>query len=141
MLKHEFEELIGYKVTDEIYTEANAIYINAVEMTKEDFCKEWLKIGNSPLVQALSESVNIQRKAAGKYHEAIENRNAEIDALKSKVEQTAGELLEICRDSERVHDEIVRLLGHREVLRMMIERHLPLWCDDYDELSKIFPAY
>lgn len=40
MLKHEFEVLLGCKVTDESYVEANTMYMNAGEMAKEDFCRE-----------------------------------------------------------------------------------------------------
>ena len=49
MLKHEFEVLLGRTVTDKSYVEANTMYMNAGEMTKEDFCREWLKIGHTSL--------------------------------------------------------------------------------------------
>ena len=48
MLKHEFEVLLGRTVTDKSYVEANTMYMNAGEMAKEDFCREWFKIGHPP---------------------------------------------------------------------------------------------
>lgn len=62
MLKHEFEKLLGYTVADKSYVEANTMYMNAGEMTKEDFCREWLKIGHTSLAHALSDSVSELRK-------------------------------------------------------------------------------
>ena len=53
MLKHEFEVLLGRTVTDKSYVEANTMYMNAGEMTKEDFCREWLKIGYSQQIDPL----------------------------------------------------------------------------------------
>ncbi|WP_290430584.1 hypothetical protein [Paramuribaculum intestinale] len=66
MLKHEFEVLLGCKVTDESYVEANTMYMNAGEMAKEDFCREWLKIGHTSLAHALSDSVSELRKQLDK---------------------------------------------------------------------------
>lgn len=140
MLKHEFEELIGRKVTDEVYTEANAIYENAGEMTTEDFCKEWLKIGNSPLVRFLSETVNSCRATVRDYsarNEGLHNRNAE---LLVRISKTAAELIRLNCGSSVVHDIAIDLIGHREVLRIMLADQLPLYPADYEELAKYLPA-
>ena len=55
MLQKEFEERIGRSVTEQEYLEANAMYENAGDMEKDEFCREWLKIGNSRLVKCLAE--------------------------------------------------------------------------------------
>ena len=55
MLQKEFEERIGRSVTEHEYLEANAMYENAGDMEKDEFCREWLKIGNSRLVKCLAE--------------------------------------------------------------------------------------
>lgn len=140
MLKHEFEELIGYKVTDEIYNEANAIYMNAGEMTKEDFCKEWLKIGNSPLVRFLSGTVDNCRATVRQYsvdNETLRNRNAD---LLMRISKTAAELIRLNSGSSALHDIAIDMIGHRAVLRIILADQLPLYPVDYEELAKYLPA-
>ena len=55
MLQKEFEERIGRSVTEQEYLEANAMYENAGDMDKDEFCREWLKIGSCCLVKCLAE--------------------------------------------------------------------------------------
>ena len=55
MLQKEFEDRIGRQVSEQEYLEANAMYENAGDMDKDEFCREWLKIGNSRLVKCLTE--------------------------------------------------------------------------------------
>lgn len=55
MLQKEFEERIGRSVTEQEYLEANAMYENAGDMDKDEFCREWLKIGSCRLVKCLAE--------------------------------------------------------------------------------------
>ncbi len=63
MLQKEFEERIGRSVTEQEYLEANAMYENAGDMDKDEFCREWLKIGNARLVKCLAEKTYQQHKA------------------------------------------------------------------------------
>lgn len=63
MLQKEFEERIGRSVTEQEYLEANAIYENAGDMDKDEFCREWLKIGSCRLVKCLAEKTYQQHKA------------------------------------------------------------------------------
>ena len=58
MLKHEFEDRIGRKVSDAEYEEANAMYETSGEMDKDAFCREWRKIGNYSLVKNLFEAAS-----------------------------------------------------------------------------------
>ena len=62
-VQKEFEERIGRSVTEHEYLEANAMYENAGDMDKDEFCREWLKIGNSRLVKCLAEKTYQQHKA------------------------------------------------------------------------------
>lgn len=63
MLQKEFEERIGRSVTEQEYLEANAMYENAGDMDKDEFCREWLKIGSCRLVTCLAEKTYQQHKA------------------------------------------------------------------------------
>lgn len=63
MLQNEFEKRIGRSVTEQEYLEANAMYENAGDMDKDEFCREWLKIGSCRLVKCLAEKTYQQHKA------------------------------------------------------------------------------
>ena len=53
MLQKEFEERIGRSVSQEEFTEANAMCMAAGEMDKDEFCHEWKQVGQYRLVQCL----------------------------------------------------------------------------------------
>lgn len=57
MLQHEFEELIGRKATEAEYIEANAMYMEAGDVDKFDFCEEWLYLKRSKVARALCEKI------------------------------------------------------------------------------------
>ena len=63
MLQNEFEDRIGRSVSEQEYLDANYMYENAGDMDKDEFCREWLKIGNSRLVKCLAEKTCQQHKA------------------------------------------------------------------------------
>ena len=86
MLKHEFEDRIGRKVSNAEYEDANAMYELAGDMDKDEFCRQWREIGNYSLVKNLFESA---------YH-----RGNRIDEYKLMVNEQQSML-------KRVVDEIV----------------------------------
>ena len=53
MTHQEFNELMGCIATEEEFNKANFLYMKAGEMTKQEFCKEYKKIGASPLLDEL----------------------------------------------------------------------------------------
>lgn len=57
MLHNEFEELIGRKVTEQEYIEANAMYMEAGDVDKFDFCEEWLYLKGSKVAKALCDKI------------------------------------------------------------------------------------
>ena len=63
MLQKEFEDRIGRSVSEQEYLDANYMYENAGDMDKDEFCREWLKIGNSRLVKCLAEKIYQLNKA------------------------------------------------------------------------------
>ena len=85
MLQKEFEERIGRSVTEQEYLEANAMYENAGDMDKDEFCREWLKIGNARLVKCLAEKTYQQHKALNEkellHKEAVEIISDAADAI------------------------------------------------------------
>lgn len=85
MLQKEFEERIGRSVTEQEYLEANAIYENAGDMDKDEFCREWLKIGSCRLVKCLAEKTYQLGKALSEqkllHQEATEVISDAADAM------------------------------------------------------------
>lgn len=85
MLQKEFEERIGRSVTEQEYLEANAMYENAGHMDKDEFCREWLKIGNARLVKCLFETAYQKCKKVQElellHKEAVEICSAAADAM------------------------------------------------------------
>lgn len=59
MLHNEFEELIGRKATEQEYIEANAMYMEAGDVDKFDFCEEWLYLKGSKVAKALYDKIRI----------------------------------------------------------------------------------
>lgn len=85
MLQKEFEERIGRSVTEQEYLEANAMYENAGDMDKDEFCREWLKIGSCRLVKCLAEKTYQLGKALSEqkllHQEATEVISDAADAM------------------------------------------------------------
>lgn len=89
MLQKEFEERIGRSVTQEEYVEANAMYMAAGGgMDKDVFCREWKKIGGSPLVKGLFET-------AYKLNIALIEDRLRLKETKELVSEAADAMLEI----------------------------------------------
>lgn len=88
MLQKEFEERIGRSVTEQEYFEANAMYENAGDMDKDEFCREWLKIGNSRLVKCLAEKTYQQ-------HKALQEKELLLKESKEICSDAADAMLEI----------------------------------------------
>ena len=91
MLQKEFEERIGRSVTEQEYLEANAMYENAGDMDKDEFCREWLKIGNSRLVKCLAEKTYQQ-------HKALQEKELLLKESKGIWSDAADAMLEIEQD-------------------------------------------
>jgi hypothetical protein len=85
MLQKEFEDRIGRQVSEQEYLEANAMYENAGDMDKDEFCREWLKIGSSRLVRCLAETAHQKGKKVQElellHKEAVEICSDAADAM------------------------------------------------------------
>lgn len=62
MLIREFEELIGREATEQEYIEANAMYMEAGDVDKFDFCEEWLYLRGSKVAKALCDKLRTLRE-------------------------------------------------------------------------------
>ena len=129
MLQKEFEERIGRSVSEQEYLEANAMYENAGDMDKDEFCREWLKIGNSRLVKCLAEKTYQLGKALSE-QKLLHQESTEI------ISDAADAMLEIekvvlnGRTTEKITELIDRqalwLIGAKEVVLRKIKMDMDL---------------
>ena len=88
MLQKEFEDRIGRSVSEQEYLDANYMYENAGDMDKDEFCREWLKIGNSRLVKCLAEKIYLLNKY-------LQEKDKRQNELREIISNDADSILEI----------------------------------------------
>ena len=116
MLQKEFEDRIGRKVTTEEYVEANAVYMMAGELNKDEFCREWLKIGSSKLVQCLFEK-------AHSLDQDLQEQKLMVNECQEMISDAADAMLEIgdtigpTKVREELDKKAVWLVGRKEVVK------------------------
>lgn len=115
MLQKEFEDRIGHKVSTEEYVEANAVYMMAGELDKDEFCREWLKIGSSKLVQCLFEK-------AHSLDQDLQEQKLMVNECQEMISDAADAMLEIgdtispTKVREELEKKAVWLVGRKEVV-------------------------
>lgn len=116
MLQKEFEDRVGRKVTTEEYVEANAVYMMAGELDKDEFCRDWLKIGSSKLVQCLFEK-------AHSLDQDLQEHKLMVNECQEMISDTADAMLEIgytivpSKVREELDKKAVWLVGRKEVVK------------------------
>ena len=133
MLQKEFEERIGRSVTQEEYVEANAMYMAAGEMDKDEFCREWMQIGQSRLVQCLYNT-------AYNLNKALQEQKLMTNECQEMLSDAADAMLEIAdgllggETTEHTTQELNKkawwLVGQKEVTRRRVAKGYRL--DDKD---------
>lgn len=123
MTIEEYSTLMGYEETCPMkeYETADFIYMMAGEMTKQEFCKEYKKVGSSPLIFALADAAN--------------NRGIAYREKETKERQTAHALL---READEIRqggmdapadaiDKIaVKLIGRKECIKWKLHKGFAL---------------
>ena len=139
MLQKEFEERIGRSVTEQEYLEANAMYENAGDMDKDEFCREWLKIGNARLVKCLAEKTYQLNKALNEkellHKEAVEIISDAADAILEieKVVLNGGRTEHI---AELLDRKAWWLVGAKEVVLRKIKMGMDLSENDKNYINE-----
>jgi len=133
MLQKEFEERIGRSVTQEEYVEANAMYMAAGEMDKDEFCREWMQFGQSRLVQCLYNT-------AYNLNKALQEQKLMTNECQEMLSDAADAMLEIAdgllggETTEHTTQELNKkawwLVGQKEVTRRKVQKGYRL--DDKD---------
>lgn len=129
MLQKEFEERIGRSVTEQEYLEANAMYENAGDMDKDEFCREWLKIGSCRLVKCLAEKTYQLGKALSDqkllHQEATEIISDAADAM-LEIEKVVLNGRTTEKITELIDRQAFWLIGAKEVVLRKIKMDMDL---------------
>lgn len=118
MTKQEFEILTGLRVNDEIFARANQMYMEAGEMSKEDFCAE-LKENFAALIDSKIVQEIVQKSRRQEEH---------LDRLHKKIHDQTAVLLSAAldADAEETWEKVTAVLGPVHVIRFKLDNQLEL---------------
>ena len=129
MLQKEFEERIGRSVSEQEYLDANAMYENAGDMDKDEFCREWLKIGSCRLVKCLAEKTYQLGNALSEqkllHQEATEIISDAADAM-LEIEKVVLNGRTTEKITELIDRQALWLIGAKEVVLRKIKMDMDL---------------
>lgn len=127
MTKEEFEERTGARVTSDEYVGIEQMYLNSMNMEKDEFCSNWKsKDGRRKIMDALMTQIY----SLSQY---LDNIRGECANLLEGRDEIADFLLDN-PDADAMRAKAIRLLGsEREYIRRKCERSLPL--DDKDKAA------
>ena len=118
MTQKEFFERTGIELTEDQYKEVELMYLEAGNMDKDEFCKDYKKHHESILLAT--------------YFRQAENLKDKLDAMRDERNSLVDFLLERAQcfgDVELLHKAIL-LVGHDKVIKRKIRMDLPLWDED-----------
>ena len=118
MQKQEFTQRTKIELTDEEFKGVELMYLEAGNMDKDEFCKDYKKHHESILLAT--------------YFRQAENLKDKLDAMRDERNSLVDFLLERAQcfgDVELLHKAIL-LVGHDRVIKRKIRMDLPLWDED-----------
>lgn len=139
MLKSEFEERFGCKVSNEVFDHVNEIYMNAGKLDKDTFCGEYKVNGVSETVEALNDEVN---RLWG-VNSGLKKR---VDYLEYTLKEAATKILkDVLKNdelnAERLADVARTLVGADEVIKMKLSYRIFLSDEERNRLIDLIEAH
>ena len=137
MLQSEFYERTKVNLTGEEYVKVETLY-NEVHMDKDEFCKQWLKLRNNPLmketIEAFYESQQMIitiAKLENEIKKQKEQYESEIEKVENihstKMKEFAKRIIRANEDGElRVYDVIEEEYGLPLIIKTKREAGIPL---------------
>ena len=118
MTKQEFETLTGLTVDDGVFVHINHLYMEAGEMSKEDFCED-LK----PKIDAILNSEIVKQivQKSRRQEEKLDRLHKEIHDLQAALLSAASDA-----DSDTTWEKAAEALGIAEVIRYKMDNQLDL---------------
>ena len=118
MQKQEFTQKTGIELTDAEYKEVELMYLEAGNMDKDEFCKDYKKHHESTLLAT--------------YFRQAENLKSKLDDMRDERSKLVDFLLDRAQcfgDVELLH-KAIQLVGHDKVIKRKLRMDLPLWDED-----------
>ena len=118
MQKQEFTQRTDIQVSDVEYKEIELMYLEAGNMDKDEFCKDYKEHHDSTLLATFfRQAENLKSKL----DDMRDERNSLVDFLLDRA-QCFG-------DVELLH-KAIQLVGHDKVIKRKLRMDLPLWDED-----------
>ncbi len=120
MLKTEFRERTGIELTDEQFNLVHDMYLEAGNMDKDVFRKDYKKHFDSEILN-LFYRLNVKLKS--KLTDLREERYELVDFLLERA-QSFGDI--------KLLEKAISMIGHDKVIKRKIHQNLPLWDIDLE---------
>ncbi len=129
MTQKEFEQIARCKVKAGEWSIVETLYMSAVDIDKQSFCKEMRKMC---AIDYATDEIELREslKGIGRRIRALEKDNKKADAGEHK--ELAMFLIGKAHaygDSD-FRGQAIRLIGEKEVVKLTLEMGLPLWDED-----------
>ena len=123
MQKQEFTQRTKIELTDEEFKGVELMYLEAGNMDKDEFCKDYKKHKDSTLLATFYRQSN--------------NLKEKLDVMREERSQIVDFLLNI---SERypdkdLHNWAIKLVGHKNVIKRKLDGGLTLWDVDREYIK------
>ena len=151
MMQSEFFERTGVNLTGEEYARVEAIYTILPQMDKDEFCKQWLKLKDNPLIQEIAfgaqkvereklEAEQAKREAKAKIEamkEAHEKEMLEIGQKhKEHIEEFGRKMIEHFEDDTYRYDDLCEEFGLDNICKWKLELNIDLDKEEREHLIK-----
>ena len=115
MQKIEFTQRTGIELTDEQYKQVEDMYLEAGNMDKDQFCKDYKKHSDSEILKLFyCQNEKLKNKLA----DLRDERNEIVDFLLDRA-QKFGDI--------KLLEKAIYMVGHDKVIKRKISQNLPLW--------------
>ncbi|MGN0207585.1 MAG: hypothetical protein ACI4BC_10100 [Muribaculaceae bacterium] len=133
MTIEEYSTLMGYTETCEFaeYETANFIYLMAGDMDKQTFCKEYKKVGSSPIVMTLAEAANSRDRI---YREKNIEERQSAHALLREADEIRENGMEASADA--IDNIAAKFLGRNECIKWKLNKGYTLSETDKEFITK-----
>ena len=123
MTKLEFTQRTGIELTDAEYKEVELMYLEAGNMDKDAFCKDYKEHKDSTLMAT--------------YFRQNQKLKDKLDVFREERYQTIGFLLERAQKFGDIEllKQAIKMVGHKAVIQRKIKMDLPLWDLDKEYIN------
>lgn len=124
MTKLEFTQRTGIELTDAEYKNVETMYLEAGNMDKDDFCKDYKKHKDSTLL--------------GVFFGQAERLKDKLDVMREERSQTVDFLLKMAQTTGAIEllNQAIKLVGHKDVIRRKIRLGLAFWDPDFEYIKE-----